>query len=299
MAMKTILVPIPDTAGQTAAIEIALMVAKAVAGHVEALYIETPAPITVRTGRLGGYEATRDVGLSPAAQLTQQEFARAAEARERAAEQARAEFQRICAAHGVPVCAPDASDPVPSASWRRTEGSYASAVTMRAPAYDVMVVPNPSTTTPAREIAEHTLLETGRPVLLSPARPERDPSSSAMIAWFPSLQAWRAVAAAVPLMATARQVEIVTVGEDETAVAQSRADVIRYLGWHGITATARRVKAPSRNIGDMLLHEASEAGIGMLVMGAYSHSRVRELLLGGVTRHVLSNVAVTPVFMAH
>jgi hypothetical protein len=133
MAMKTILVPIPDTAVDTAAIEIALMVAKAVTGHVEGLYIETPAPITVRTGRLGGYQATREVGLAPAAQRAQEEFARAAEARERAAEQARAEFQRICAAHGVPVCAPDASDPVPSASWRQTEGSYASAVTMRAP----------------------------------------------------------------------------------------------------------------------------------------------------------------------
>jgi nucleotide-binding universal stress UspA family protein len=170
---------------------------------------------------------------------------------------------------------------------------------MRAPAYDVMVVPNPSTTTPARKIAEHTLLETGRPVLLAPARPEPDPSSSAMIAWAPSLQAWRAVTAAVPLMATAGRVEIVSVGEDDAAVAESRADVIRYLGWHGITATARQVKPLSRSIGDMLLHEASEAQIGMLVMGAYSHSRVRELLLGGVTRHVLSHVAATPVFMAH
>jgi nucleotide-binding universal stress UspA family protein len=297
--MKTILVPIPDTAVDTAAIEIALMVAKAVAGHVEGLYIDAPAPITLRTGRLGGYEATREVGLSPAAQLAQQEFARAAEARERAAERARTEFQRICATHGVPVCATNAFDPVPSASWRQTEGSYASAVTTRAPAYDVMVVPNPSTTTLAREIAEHTLLETGRPVLLSPARAEPDPSSSAMIAWSPSLQAWRAVAAAVPLMATARRVEIVSVGEDEAAVAESWADVIRYLGWHGITATARHVKPLSRSVGDTLLHEASEAAMGMLVMGAYSHSRVRELLLGGVTRHVLSNVAVTPVFMAH
>jgi nucleotide-binding universal stress UspA family protein len=167
MAMKTILVPIPDTAVDTAAIEIALMVAKAVTGHVEGLYIETPASITLRTGRLGGYEATREVGLAQGAQRAQEEFARAAEARERA------------------------------------------------------------------------------------------------------------------------------------AVAESRADVIRYLGWHGITATARQVKPLSRNIGDTLLHEASEAGIGMLVMGAYSHSRVRELLLGGVTRYVLSSVAVTPVFMAH
>ena len=297
--MKTILVPIPDTAVDTAAIEIALMVANAVVGHVEGLYIETPAPITPGTRPLTGYEATRYAGAAPAAQLAEQEFARAAQARERAAEQARAEFQRLCAAHGVPVCAPDASGPVPSASWRQAQGSYASAVTTRAPAYDVMVVPNPSTTTPARAIAEQTLLETGRPVLLSPARAEPDPSSSAMIAWSPSLQAWRAVAAAVPLMATARRVEIVSIREDEAAVAESRADVIRYLGWHGITATARQVKPLSRSVGDTLLHEASEAGIGMLVMGAYSHSRVRELLLGGVTRHVLSNVAVTPVFMAH
>src|ERR671919_2171477 len=299
MAMKTILVPIPDTAVQTAAIEIALMVAKAVTGHVEGLYIETPAPVTPRSGPLTGYEAARYTGAAARAQVAEEEFARAAEARERAAEQARVEFQRVCAAHGLPVCAPDAFDSVPSGSWHQTQGEYASAVTARAPSYDLMVVPNPSTTTPAREIAEHTLLETGRPVLLSPSRPEPDPSSSAMIAWSPSLQAWRAVTAAVPLIAKARRVEIVSVGDDEATVAESRADVIRYLGWHGITATARHVKTHSRNIGDTLLHEASEAGIGMLVMGAYSHSRVRELLLGGVTRHVLSNVAVTPVFMAH
>jgi len=295
--MKTILVPIPDTAVDTAAIEISLMVAKAVAGHVEGLYVEAPAPITSRT--LATYESASYGRLAATSHLAEQEFARAAEARERAAEQARAEFQRVCAAHGMPVCAPDASGPVPSASWRQAQGSYAGAVTARAPAYDLMVVPNPSTATPAREIAEHTLLETGRPVLLSPARPEPDPSSSAIIAWSPSLQAWRAVSAAVPLMAKARRVEIVSVGEDEAAVAESRTDVIRYLGWHGITATARQVEPLSRSIGDTLLHEASEAQAGMLVMGAYSHSRVRELLLGGVTRHVLSSVAATPVFMAH
>jgi hypothetical protein len=120
-----------------------------------------------------------------------------------------------------------------------------------------------------------------------------------MIAWAPGPPAWRAVAAAVPLLAKARRVEIVTVGADEADVTASRAEVMRYLGWHGITATARHVKPASRNIGDALLHEASEARTGMLVMGAYSHSRLRELLLGGVTRHVLANVTVTPIFMAH
>jgi nucleotide-binding universal stress UspA family protein len=75
----------------------------------------------------------------------------------------------------------------------------------------------------------------------------------------------------------------VSVGEDDAAVAESSADVIGYLGWQGIIVTARQVKPLSRSVGDTLLHEASEAGIGMLVMGAYLHSRVSELLLSGVT----------------
>jgi nucleotide-binding universal stress UspA family protein len=298
MAMKTILAPIPDTAVNTAAIETALMVAKAVAGHVEALFIARPPP-AVPLGGYAGYETASYDRAAVAARRAEEQLARDAAARERAAEQARAEFRRLCAASGVPICTPDAFSPLPSASWSQTQGSYADAVTARAPAHDLMVVPNPSQTTPAREIAEHTLLDTGRPVLLAAAQAEVDPSGAAMIAWAPGLPAWRAVAAAVPLLATARRVELVTVGADEADVAASRAEVMRYLGWHGITATARHVKPASRSVGDALLHEASEARTGMLVMGAYSHSRLRELLLGGVTRHVLVNAAVTPIFLAH
>ena len=298
MAMKTILIPIPDTAVDTVAIEIALMVAKAVTGHVEGLYIETPAPLTLRTGRLGGYEATREVGIAPAAQLAKEHFARAAEARERAAEQARAEFQRICAAQGVPVCAPDASDPLPSASWRQTEGSYASAVTMRAPAYDLMVVPNPSTTTGARDRRAHPARDRppGTAVASSAGAGSEQLGDDRLVPKPAGLARGHGRRAVNGHGAPGRDREH---RGGRRGRCRSRADVIRYLGWHGITATARQVKPLSRSIGDTLLHEASEAGIGMLVMGAYSHSRVRELLLGGVTRHVLSNVVVTPVFMAH
>ena len=65
------------------------------------------------------------------------------------------------------------------------------------------------------------------------------------------------------------------------------------------TATARHVRPGARSVGEVLLHAAREARTGLLVMGAYSHSRLRELLLGGVTRHVLTNVTVTPIFLAH
>ena len=152
---------------------------------------------------------------------------------------------------------------------------------------------------PAREIAEQVLLDTGRPVLLAASEPAADPGSAAMIAWYPSLQAWRAVAAAVPPLALAGRVEVVTMGEDDSTVAESRTDVMRYLGWHGIAATMRRLEPITRHVGDTLLQAAAEAQAGMLVMGAYSHSRLREMLLGGVTRDVLAKATRTPVFMAH
>ena len=85
----------------------------------------------------------------------------------------------------------------------------------------------------------------------------------------------------MPLLATARRVEVVTVGADEADVAASRAEVLRYLGWHGITATARHVRPFAGNVGDTLLREAREARTGMLVMGAYGHSRLRDCSSAG------------------
>lgn len=66
-----------------------------------------------------------------------------------------------------------------------------------------------------------------------------------------------------------------------------------------IAATARVVAPHLRSVGDTLLVEAHDNHVGLLVMGAYSHSRLRELLLGGATQHILKNAAATPVFMAH
>jgi nucleotide-binding universal stress UspA family protein len=300
MAMKTILVPIPDTEINLAAIETGMMVARAVEGHLNGLYIEPPLPLTTGATPLTAYDAPSYGRAAPTTvQRAEADRASAEEERNRTAERARAEFERACAAYQVPVHAAPPPGPMPSASWHRTQGSYATAVSRRAPGCDLLVVPNPATAAMARDIAEQILLETGRPVLLSPAGPAQDPSRSAMIAWSPTLQAWRAVAAAVPLLAQAERVEILSVGRDDEEIAESRADVIAYLGWHGIAASARHMQPQSRGIGDTLLNEAGEADVGMLVMGAYSHGRVRQLLLGGLTRYVLTHIGTTPVFMAH
>jgi len=75
--------------------------------------------------------------------------------------------------------------------------------------------------------------------------------------------------------------------------------VLAYLSCHSIKATAHIIPPDLRSVGDTLLAAASDHDVGLMVMGAYSHSRLRELLLGGATRHILANASVRPVLMAH
>src|SRR2546422_10943721 len=83
------------------------------------------------------------------------------------------------------------------------------------------------------------------------------------------------------------------------ASSASQAEVLAYLRCHGIGATAQVVAPELRSVGDTLLAAGAEHEAGLLVMGAYSHSRLREMLLGGATRHILKNASARPVLLAH
>src|SRR3546814_479080 len=116
-----------------------------------------------------------------------------------------------------------------------------------------------------------------------------------MFAWNGSLEAARTVGLTMPILAMAEQVTVVMAPEGDIAAADAEA-LVRYLDLHGIRATSLVVK-PSRPLGAGLLSAAREAQAELLVMGAYTHSRVRQMLLGGVTRHVLE-AADIPVLMS-
>lgn len=138
-----------------------------------------------------------------------------------------------------------------------------------------------------------------RPVLLAPLQMENELTGPIVIAWDESPQCWHAVSAALPFLDKSSAVQIVSVDKDEARRKASQQELMRYLRCHGIDATANVMAPRSRSIGDSLLALAAEARAGLLVMGAYSHSRLREMLIGGVTRHVLTNAAATPILMAH
>jgi nucleotide-binding universal stress UspA family protein len=146
------------------------------------------------------------------------------------------------------------------------------------------------------ETLEAALFDSGRPLMIPGVAPVA-PDTIA-IAWKSTREAARAVAAAMPFLAQAKRVVILTAAEDDRTDRSEAARLLVTLQRHDIAAEARRLQPGSRNAADTLLAAAGEIDAGLLVMGGYGHSRLRELVFGGVTEHVIRGAAL-PVLMAH
>jgi nucleotide-binding universal stress UspA family protein len=134
------------------------------------------------------------------------------------------------------------------------------------------------------------VIRAGRPVFVVPQQAEHLALNRVMVAWKDTREARRAVVDALPLLAKAKDVVVVEVVEedDQRAAARARIDeVVAWLAHHGISATAR-VPTPSRDVVPKLEAVADELGIDLVVAGAYGHTRLREWVLGGVTRHLVT-----------
>lgn len=293
MSIKRILVPLPASVDHTSEVRMALAAARALEAHVEALCISEP--ISARAAGVvqeGSYAMRTAAAVRPAADLVEE--------REQRVQEKRQQFVQACALEGIPVLNPEQMpESLPAAAWHEAEGEYEKVAVDRAAAFDLMVATSAAVIARLKDIAERSLLRTQRPVLLAPERFTGSLSDTAMIAWDESLQCWHAVSAAIPFLRRAQAVEVVSVDRDAAGRSASQAEVVAYLRCHGITASTRVVAPDSRSVGDTLLATAGEGRAGLLVMGAYAHSRLREMLLGGATRHVLRSATATPVFMAH
>jgi nucleotide-binding universal stress UspA family protein len=142
-------------------------------------------------------------------------------------------------------------------------------------------------------------MSAGRPVLMVPyAGRFPDTGKRVLIAWNAGREAARAVTDAMPLLSKAQSVEVVAFGEGGDHGEVPGADLALFLARHGVKATAARQHAPGVDIGNQILSRAADVNADLIVMGAYGHSRLRELALGGATRSVLDAMTV-PVLMAH
>lgn len=288
MSIKVILSLLQGTSGDASVLGCAQIVAKKYSAHINALHMR-PDP-----GTLVPYVGDGMSGAVVEQILTSAER----EADERAAN-ARAGFDTWQSNSGLPFVEKFSADEKASCAWIETTGQREKIVAHRGHTADLLVVARPANKSDysAELEFETALVESGRPLLLAPPGDTSEFGARIVIGWNDSVEASRAVAAALPFLKDAAAVTIVTVDGGDEASTNGDA-VVQYLAWHGIKATFVAAKDGNRNTGKTLLSQADDADADMLVMGAYSHSRLRELIFGGVTRHVLQSSEI-PVLVVH
>ncbi len=187
----------------------------------------------------------------------------------------------------------------PSCSWREIVGASDQTAASFGRLADLIIAPRGDISKSVEnEVAfETALLHSGRPLLLAPPTPQDEIGNRIAIAWDGSAEAARAVGAALPFLQRAEAVTAITVAEDDK-VASPVEELARYLSWHGITADTRNIGLDTRTVGEVLLEGIRNEKADLLVMGAYSHNRFRELVFGGATRYMLDESAM-PVLMTH
>jgi nucleotide-binding universal stress UspA family protein len=167
--------------------------------------------------------------------------------------------------------------------------------------FDLSVVrqAEPGKSTPAPLMIEAALFESGRPVLIVPyIQKSGIKLDRVMVCWDGSRTAARAVNDAMPFLERAKTVEIAMVAERGKSDEVPGADIAQHLARHGIRVEVKQFVAPEAKAADVLLSHAADVSVDFLVMGGFGHSRLREFVLGGVTRSILDTMTV-PTLMSH
>lgn len=284
--LKTILAVVPDTDSGLATMETAFVVGRDQSCHVRILHVRPdPASAVPLVG-----EAMSGAMVDEMMSVCERQ------GNERAAD-VRQMFDQFCGRYAIPVTDEPPGPPEMSVAFLEEVGAEDDKVALRGRMADLIVVGRPKgDEEPALQATLNAaLMDSGRPVMVAPRAPVSSLTKSCAIAWNGSAEAARAVAAALPFLIKSQRVTILVAEEEEGT--PSAQDLENHLAWHGVSAEIRRV-VPSGAVGAALLKAATDVEADLLVMGAYTHSRLRQLILGGVTRHILDHAQI-PVLLSH
>jgi nucleotide-binding universal stress UspA family protein len=290
MAISKILVPVTGMLEQTDVLTMATAAGRLLYAHVEALHVQ-PDPV----------QALRyATGFEPIAWLDHNAELLEIEANA-VRDSARRNFHAWALATKIELAAADGPRTWDvSARWRECTGTPEAVIADFGRFSDLFVFARPEGRDAAHRmrLIETALFEAGRPVLLAPPNAPDQLGREALIGWNGSREALRALSAALPLLSRMRRVVLLSIGETEHANPLRDEELSDYLACHGLHPERIHVEPDRRGAGTRLLHEAQVIGADVLVMGAYTHSRLHEAILGGATRHVIEH-ATLPVLLAH
>lgn len=280
--MTTILLPFYDDDASQYAFELSTQLARQTNGYLEGLFVMRRPQI---------FEGDGDL-------LADSYFTQLNEECRRLADQARARFETCATDQGLAIEAVDASHGL-AAGWREIEGVEAQVLGSHGRLCDLIVVGRKAghPWLDWRVMAESALFESGRPVMLTPEKRSATFGEHVLIAWNSSTETARTVAFAMPLLLRARTVTVLSV-EGWGSPGPSGKELAVYLARAGVPATARTVDPAASAAGETILLECARSGADLLIKGAYTQSRLRQLIFGGATRHILAQAQI-PVVLAN
>ena len=276
MGLKDILVHVDSTCQSATRVEVAARLAHQHDAHLTGIYVISSPHIS----------PTQDFGQLPVEYIEQREK----DSGDRAIV-AEKSFLNIADQHGV------------THEWRCETGLALDIISMNSRYSDVVILGqrDPNNAEDFGDLPDGIIMTSGRSVLVIPYTGKVESlGERVMIGWDGSAQAARAIHDSIPLIAAADRVDIIAVNPNGSGDhgETPAADISLHLARHGIKTEAQSITVNDIGIADILLSRASDRGIDLFVMGAYGHSRWRELVLGGVTAHMLEHMTM-PVLMAH
>jgi len=214
-------------------------------------------------------------------------------------DQARRLFRDFMNAHGVPVGARAPGSEGPSASWREEDGRQNAVVGLTGRVFDLIVVEQPEKLASIAEATlEDALFESGRPVLMVPKTSVSRLGETVAIAWNGSTETALTVALGMPFLERAREVVIVAVGPQHMPEpGPTGEELAQTLERFGVPVSLRTAFGRQKPQGESFMKEAIAAGADLLLKGAYTQSRIRQMIFGGATRHIIMESPI-PVLMA-
>ena len=281
--MKTLLVPFFDDDRAEAALTSACLIAKNNNGHVEGLFVLRPPPVFEGEG----------IAMAGSYMTQFREEGR------RLADSARERFKGIIGRQGISLEDLSGAASQPTAAWREVEGLEGPVISEHARLFSMMII--------GRDfghpwfdwqvMCEAGLFESGRPVLVSPGQAAQSFGRKILVAWNGGTETARAISMSMPFLSEAESVLVLTV-EGATVPGPSGDMVAKHLARNGIAISEKTVGTGGRQAGEVNNAEALEFGADLIVKGAYTNSRLRQLVFGGATRYLLGN-ATLPLLLAH
>jgi nucleotide-binding universal stress UspA family protein len=279
--MKTILVPTETHEAIRPALETALMLAKRFDSYIEGFALRF---------RVNEFVAVDMAGAIPLESLRDENLEEARRARQI--------FEAFMAERAVPRASSAGSSV--SFGWLDDAAEGEGVVGSYGRVFDVIVMARPEPKTIGLQVRalESGLFESGRPVLLAPPAPLAQIGTNVLIAWNCSTEQARTTAFAMPLLKKAERVTVLAVKGGADVPGPPADQAVQYLQRNGVAATLMTVDVAGRTTGEAVLAAAQSLNCDLLVKGAYTQSRLRQLIFGGATRHIIGHAAL-PVLMAN